>query len=614
MGDMYELTDRRYVKLDGTNSMTGALILPGSDPRDANEAVRKAYVDTLTGALPTAADIAAAIAVLTNPGTGVIDTRIAAAVADYLPLAGGVMLGALTLSGAPTVPLHAATKAYADLMVPLGGGIMTGPLTLSGAPVNNLHAATKLYVDSLPVGPTTYDAIVAPAGGDYTSIVTACATEAVGARIFVERGTYNETANIAMKDGQMLIGQNPEDTIIDFGAANRKITPSGAGTNRLVKGLTVQGSIADVTVEMNGTYDRVENCRVIGTGAAFDGVEMNGQYSIAKDNYIIGFSRAGNFGLHMSGNYGTAYGNAITNCDKGIRMATYGIAQGNQLVSISSVQIHTSQLCVVSGNQLLGNCPVEINGDSLTLTGNFIRGDVVWGGDRDLVIISNNTFYLNSLVCAHSGSHDCVISGNTFNTDDGITWAGYQSSIIGNTFYGTAHIELSAASKYNNVTGNNLAGSTQASATRINDLGLQANMAMNNQGVAPTLEKHFVKMQNKSGGALVAGDTVVYNAAASGDQFTTTVTQGDHLVIGALAEGVNNDAWGYIQTKGKIVTLKVNGTINIAIGDLLGTYTAAGIAMKAAAADTAFAIALEAYANNDSLGVIDALLVSSMHF
>ena len=38
-----------------------------------------------------------------TPGTGV-----------YLPLAGGTMTGAITLSGAPTANLHAASKLYVD--------------------------------------------------------------------------------------------------------------------------------------------------------------------------------------------------------------------------------------------------------------------------------------------------------------------------------------------------------------------------------------------------------------------------------------------------------------------------------------------------------------------
>jgi hypothetical protein len=100
-----------------------------------------------------------------------------------VPLAGGVtMTGLLTLSGAPTNPNHAATKAYADgklsdapldgfyygrasaawgKVVPIDGSIaMTGLLTLSGAPTSSLHAATKDYADTklsdAPTDGTTY--------------------------------------------------------------------------------------------------------------------------------------------------------------------------------------------------------------------------------------------------------------------------------------------------------------------------------------------------------------------------------------------------------------------------------------------------------------------------
>ena len=96
-----------------------------------------------------------------------------------LPKAGGTLTGALTLSGAPTANLQAATKKYvddnagstaatdqtardaaaaaqtaadaaktvADAALPKAGGTLTGALTLSGAPTANLHAATKKYVD-----------------------------------------------------------------------------------------------------------------------------------------------------------------------------------------------------------------------------------------------------------------------------------------------------------------------------------------------------------------------------------------------------------------------------------------------------------------------------------
>jgi hypothetical protein len=62
--------------------------------------------------------------------------------------------GPVTLAGPPTLPLHAATKAYVDSgsFVPIAGNVaMTGPLTLAADPAAPLQPVTKQYVDALPV-------------------------------------------------------------------------------------------------------------------------------------------------------------------------------------------------------------------------------------------------------------------------------------------------------------------------------------------------------------------------------------------------------------------------------------------------------------------------------
>jgi hypothetical protein len=67
---------------------------------------------------------------------------------------GAATFGApVTLSGPPTLPLHAATKAYVDsgAFVPIAGGTMTGPLVLAANPAAPLQPTTKQYVDALPV-------------------------------------------------------------------------------------------------------------------------------------------------------------------------------------------------------------------------------------------------------------------------------------------------------------------------------------------------------------------------------------------------------------------------------------------------------------------------------
>ena len=69
---------------------------------------------------------------------------------DYLLLTGGTLTGALTLAGAPTEDLHAATKAYVDTFLPLAGGLMTGFITLhTETTTDNAHPASKGYVDGL---------------------------------------------------------------------------------------------------------------------------------------------------------------------------------------------------------------------------------------------------------------------------------------------------------------------------------------------------------------------------------------------------------------------------------------------------------------------------------
>jgi hypothetical protein len=73
--------------------------------------------------------------------------------AAMLPLTGGTLSGGLSLSGAPTVSIQAATKGYVDQQVaaalPLTGGSMSGMLTLSGTPQHPSDSVTKNYADAI---------------------------------------------------------------------------------------------------------------------------------------------------------------------------------------------------------------------------------------------------------------------------------------------------------------------------------------------------------------------------------------------------------------------------------------------------------------------------------
>jgi hypothetical protein len=103
------------------------------------------------------------------PANGTTYGRKDAGWARTVALAGDSMTGPLVLSGDPTLALHAATKQYVDLrpvdapndgsaygrqsaawvkVLPLAGGTLLGMLTLSAGPTLGMHAATKQYVDA----------------------------------------------------------------------------------------------------------------------------------------------------------------------------------------------------------------------------------------------------------------------------------------------------------------------------------------------------------------------------------------------------------------------------------------------------------------------------------
>jgi hypothetical protein len=135
----------------------GIVILPELPPDPA-------LGDALTVNTITGGRVQLKFAAVTGGGTG-----------SFLPLAGGTLTGPLTLSGPPTVNLHASTKQYVDSQITstlgtvganylaLSGGTLTGSLILPAtAPINALQAVNKDYVDTkvaaVPAGVTSFNA------------------------------------------------------------------------------------------------------------------------------------------------------------------------------------------------------------------------------------------------------------------------------------------------------------------------------------------------------------------------------------------------------------------------------------------------------------------------
>jgi hypothetical protein len=118
-----------------------------------------------------------------------------------------------------------------------------------------------------------------------------------------------------------------------------------------------------------------------------------------------------------------------------------------------------------------------------------------------------------------------------------------------------------------------------------------------------------VKAKNKSGGALARGDIVIFdttNSTADLMCVTTTTNANSALACGMVYDAsIASNGLGRIQIWGPTNALKVDGTDNIAVGDLIGTFTTAKIGAKTAGPG-ALARAMEGYITDDSAGVIDA--------
>jgi len=235
----------------------------------------------------------------------------------------------------------------------------------------------------------------------------------------------------------------------------------------------------------------------------------------------------------------------------------------------------------VNGTLRLANSGNAVN---VKVLGNSIFGNLVVGGSTSQYLIITNNKIDGRISFSAS---NCIISGNYIKT--GVTNIGITST----------------SGRDNIISGNILDGCYISTNQYINTI--QSNQS---DYFLPTDNQRIVYMKNTSGGALALGDLVILKSVAGGNEITTTTSQGDDKVYGVVMETIADTAYGAVLVSGKTVSLKVDGTADIAIGDFIGTFTTAKIGMKCSAGDMAIAIALEAYTTDDSAGVIDALLIS----
>jgi len=525
-----------------------------------------------------------------------------------------------------------------------GGGGST-PVTLVVAASDSLDASRADY---------QCDGVV-----DEVEIEQAIADlPAQGGVIQLLEGTFNISTPIdILKSNVVLRGQGRSTIIFLSNGSNCRMIIIGDGATALtgveVRDMELDGNSANNTGNCRGVYVWG------GSGLYIDNLVIDGLYVHDTEDscvyiYLARYATISNNelgptksnGLYMSDFYDCRIlNNYIHDSDQtgllGIADCNYNTIRDNTIDTPGThgIDLDEPNDCIVANNHIRGN-PTDGIGiflhdqdsepDNL---GNTIIGNNIYDMWRGIYISTSTPNDRNLIIGNHivkmrregiySGGDKCSIVDNFFfhvcmdanNTYDAIYVSGDYNLIaqnyihsrdIGNVPRYAINI---AGGSYNSVEGNNLVYSRWATAP-INDAGTVTYIDSDNEGITPDLIKEYRNVKNTSGGALAAGDVVVLKAVAAGNEVTTTVNQGDDKVYGMAAEAIANGAYGYVQVKGKTTVLKVNGTVDIAIGDPLGTYTAAGIAMKAGAGDQAFAIALEAYTTDDSNGVIDAYIKS----
>lgn len=506
-------------------------------------------------------------------------------------------------------------------------------------------------------GQSPYDAIVAATGGTHTTLGAAATAGALS--IYVANGTYTETANVTLPAGAIVVGES-QNAIINL---NSLYVIDMSGDKAMLSNLTIQNPGSNGCVRMvSGNYHTIDNVyfnmgtttnrRCIGIGTTsgitywnirncfFDGTGTNNKGD------MIGFTNGTNgiFSNNVSRGKWATWLNIASATNQDLLIQNNSLhsdnSSANTLISQSSFNgsegIHIKNNKFYSGNAANGF--VSIQATYCQIINNFMYQTSTTGGTLITTAGSNNMIASNYLLGGvsainNSGAASAII-GNVItsigSSNNAINNSGANTNISNNTVVsnnpaagiylngadncvissnrisgGTTGINVTTGSDNTIVIGNHVVGPT----TPLADTGT-ATIFRDNYGADASLEKDYRRLKNTSGATINAGEVVVLKSVAAGDEVTTTTTAGDNKVLGMAIAAVTTGSYGYFQVIGKTTVLKANGTTDIAIGDYLTTFTTAGIAAKAATGQTAFAIALEAYATDDSNGVIDALLIT----
>jgi len=393
----------------------------------------------------------------------------------------------------------------------------------------------------------------------------------IGGKILLLEGTYNIQSTDIVMDANITLAGCGWQTIINFGGNDLQLISTNKD-NVVIRDISLTNSAdAEGVLLISGGSDVIlSKIKVTeGGGGAGKGIHVNPtSYDFLIEGcQVSGFSGSGVEGMDIVCIRPRIIGCFFESCYNTIALST---STDWMIVNCEVRDV---------GYLVLSSLNKGVFANNYVDNGNHNALDIIGSGS---IVTGNNFIGGGNAIDFLSSMDNIVFSGNNIpdNGDINIS-SGARGNIISNNFID------------GNLTNNSVGN------TIVNNLP---------RGSIDEVVCHYMK--NTDGDAIVAGDVVILKAVAAGNEVTHTTTGGDDKVFGMAVESIANTAYGYIQVLGKTTLLKVDGTDDIAIGDYLSTFTAEGIAKKAAAGDMAFAIALEEYATDDSAGVIDALLIT----
>ena len=440
-------------KLHSTLDLSGkTLTLPAVTLPSASVGTTQSASDNSTK-LATTAYVTTAIGNLVDSAPGALDTlnELAAALGDdasfsstvttqlatKLPLAGGTLTGALTLSGAPTNALHPATKAYTDtadaLKLNLSGGTLTGDLILNTTTAlqipagttgqrpsavtaqirwNTTDGALEVYNGSAwtAVGTGSSNKVLDTFTGDgstdtFTLSVTPANEDAI--MVFID-GAYQEKSDYVLTNNSLELDTAPLNN--EKIAVHTTTASVHDGTSAVNQQFTGDGSTTDFTlsqspgsenntqVYINGVYQQKTDYTVTGTTLAFDTAPTNGDiievnmFTVATlgntDTVTEGVSNQyftdarARGAISVSGNaisYNSSTGVLTANFEEGPAFTSGGSFGGALGIGDTTP---SSQLVVSDGVQ---------NSTGISGGGTFIEIARTSGGDAGLIIQKNTS-------------------------------------------------------------------------------------------------------------------------------------------------------------------------------------------------------------------------------